>query len=179
MTGAEVSRLVAVIAASWGAPAMTDARMEIYERMLADLPAREANSAIENLLCTCKFLPSIAEIREETFGLMHGERKTGAEAWGDVLGAVSRFGIYRQPVFADPVVAYAVRQFGWENICNSENAQADRARFIDLYEQLEKTSHKRELSAGLPANKALAESRKNPAAEIVGIVARRLTNGRR
>lgn len=37
--------------------------------------------------------------------------------------------------FPDPLVGKLVRAFGWRDLCLSENAVADRARFIPAYEQ--------------------------------------------
>jgi hypothetical protein len=133
-------------------------------------------------------MPTIAEIREACMDLEHGEPKAGGEAWGEVLAAVSRWGIYRQPgldfQFADPVVARAVQAFGWRNICNSENQQADRARFIELYDRLA-TVERKQLNAGqLPAAQRLRalQSSEDRLAEIgsdmVQGLAKRLTGGK-
>jgi hypothetical protein len=59
-----------------------------------------------------------------------------------VLAAVRKFGVYRQPSFCDPVVARAVQSLGWEEICNSENQAADRARFIELYDRLSRAQRR-------------------------------------
>ena len=39
---------------------------------------------------------------------------------------------------ADPVLAATVKAFGWSALCRGDNPSADRARFIELYDQLAK-----------------------------------------
>lgn len=148
MTKAEAAKLVAVLLASY--PNTPQARVsssgqtvqtsEVYERMLADLEYPTANAAVERLLATSRFMPTVAEIRDACMDLIHGDQRAGGEAWGECVKAISRWGIYRVPgvdfMFSDPLVARCVAALGWQNLCNSENQAADRARFIELYDRL-------------------------------------------
>lgn len=188
MTKPEAAKLVAVLLAAYPAARASSGTSEVYERMLADLDYPTANAAVERLLATSKFMPSIAEIREACMSLLHGEQIAGGEAWGKVLSAIGRWGVYRVPgvdfVFQDPVVARCVAALGWQNLCNSENQASDRARFIELYDRLAVTTRK-ELNAGaLPAARRLQAVR-NPdeiatdvaGAQLVASIAKRLGGG--
>lgn len=155
MTPAQVAKLVAVLLSAYPHVRTNEGTSMAYERMLADLDHGAAQAAIERLLSSCKFLPTIAEIRETALAITVGEQKPGGEAWGSVLRAMKREGAYRSPgidfVFADSVTAECVAALDWKELCLSENTVADRARFIELYDRLAVQSRRRELSDGLPA----------------------------
>lgn len=155
MTQAETAKLVAVLMAAYPSNRATPQTSQIYERMLADLDYPEANAAVERLLATAKWMPTVAEIRETALAITVGERKPGGEAWGAVLRAISGMGYMRQPgkdfVFSDPTTARCVALMGWERLCSSENEVADRARFTELYDQLATQERRKQLSDSLPA----------------------------
>jgi hypothetical protein len=110
--------------------------MKLYRHMLLDMDFALANAAVGRLIASSRFMPTIAEIREAALVCAHGQRRPGGEAWGDVLAAVAKFGVYRRPVFSDSLVAHAVYMLDWVGLCSSDNQVADRARFIELYERL-------------------------------------------
>jgi len=123
--------------------------------MLADLDYPAANAAVERLLASAKWMPSVAEIRETTLALAVGEQKPGGEAWGAVVKAIAREGYMRTPgkdfVFPDPTTMRCVEIMGWSKLCNSENEVADRARFTELYDRLAVQQRRKQLSESLPA----------------------------
>lgn len=141
---------------------------EIYADMLADLDFAVARAAVERLLATAKFLPTIAEIREAALEVTAGPRRHGGDAWRDVLEAVSRYGRNRLPSFDDAVTAACVRSLGWQEICNSENQVADRARFIELYDKLAREQRVERVAGGLPAQRALAAQRAQGGTHALG-----------
>lgn len=155
MTSLEIRKLVTVMVAAYPATKAQDDTVSVYERMLSDLDYPAANAAVEQLLATSKWMPTVAEIRDRVVSLTTGEVRAGGEAWGSVLKAVSRCGRYRTPgvdfEFSDPVTREAVAAFGWQNLCDSENAIADRARFVELYDQLAVKYRRLQLSEDLPA----------------------------
>lgn len=167
MTEPQVAKLVAVLIATYPSAKITADTSAVYERMLADLDFPAANAAIERLLATSKWLPTIAEIREAALTLYRGETRPGGDAWGEVLRAISRYGYARTPgidfAFSDPVVAECVRALTWRELCDSENQEADRARFIELYDRIAAALRRSRLSESLPAMqsfRALQEQRK-------------------
>lgn len=168
MTKPEVAKLVAVMMAAFPSAKVTADTSMVYERMLGDLDYPAANAAVEKLLATSRWMPTVSEIREAVLSLTEGEPKPGGEAWGEVIAAVGRYGSRRYdvgtflPPFTDPVTAQAVRALGWVALCDSENQIADRARFIELYDKLAINHRRRQLSDGLPAMlrfRALEEQR--------------------
>lgn len=163
MTEAEAKKLIAVLVGAFPSTRSTENTLAIYERMLGDLDYQVANAAVERLLATARFLPTIAEIRESCLALSAGEKLPGGEAWGMVLAAIRKYGYVRTPgqdfEFDDPIVGKCVEALNWGELCSSENVQADRARFIELYDKLASTERVRQLADGLPALKRLQAAR--------------------
>jgi hypothetical protein len=161
MTRLEVAKLVAVLRAAYPTARGDDSTSSAYETMLADLDHPTAYVAVERLIATSKFMPSVAEIREAYMDLMHGDRRAGGEAWGECLAAISRWGAYRSPgvdfTFRDPLVARVVAALGWTNLCGSENQVADRARFVELYDRLAVGARKSIATESLPGATRLRE----------------------
>lgn len=112
----------------------------LYARMLADLDEQVLTSALERLVRTSERLPTVARIRAVAVELIHGPRRSGVEAWGDVRRALSRRGRMTRPgvdwQWDDPLVGAAVDAMGWLALCDSENSVADRARFCEMYDNL-------------------------------------------
>lgn len=134
MTDIEASKVIAVMMGAFPFMTMPQPTIELYEESIRDLDYATANAAVRRLILTAKKPPLIAEIREAAVNVRAGERRSGAEAWADVLAAVSKFGVYNVPVFDDPVVGYAVASVGWRVICNApETDAAPRAKFVDAY----------------------------------------------
>jgi len=146
MKPSEVSELVAILVSAFPRPPITPQTSQVYESILADLNGEVARKAVARLIATTKWLPTIAEIRAACVETEKGARRAGGEAWGDVGDAVRRFGRYGSPEFSDPITADCVRQMGWLSLCDSTNDTADRARFIELYDELAKRARADEVA---------------------------------
>lgn len=181
MRKSEVAELVAMLIASFPSSKADDKTSAVYERMLLDLDHHAALDAIERLIATSRFLPTIAEIRETALVASAGEVKRGGEAWGEVQRLLARYGAKRYDLgwkapIADPVAAQVVAALGWVALCYSENQVADRARFIDLYDQIAARDRRGQVSA--PVAKALREAPAGVSAgHLVAGLARRLGGG--
>lgn len=113
--------------------------VEAYRNGLADLDDELVQRAVDVVTKTSERLPTIAKIRQAAVELQHGHRRPGGDAWGDVVAAIRRHGASKTPgvdfVFPDPLVARAVDRMAWRELCLSTNQVADRARFIELYDE--------------------------------------------
>lgn len=163
MTDAECAKLVAVMMGAFPSAKFNAQTSQVYERMLRDLDYRAANAAVERLLATSRFMPTVADVREAALALTSGEIKPGGEAWGEVLRLISRYGARRydvgwEPPIADPATRQTVAALGWVNLCDSENQVADRARFVELYDKLAASQRRSQLSEHLPATQRLREA---------------------
>jgi hypothetical protein len=136
----EAAELVASLMAAYPSVQTNNATSRVYESMLADLDCRAANAAVAALIQTRQFMPTVAEIRATVLELSNGGVAPGGEQWGRVLDYVRRYGAYRTPgvdfQIEDATTARCVKALGWQELCLSENQQADRARFIELYDKL-------------------------------------------
>lgn len=165
MTRIEASRLVNIALAARPTPAsFLDAQATVdmgaaWHLILADVPYQAAEAALAVVLAgeaSAGKIPGPELVRRLLTDAAFGARRPGGEAWGDVLMAVRRYGVHRSPEFADQLVARAVAAMGWAAICNSEHQVSDRARFIELYDQLARSTSEARNVASLPAAQRLA-----------------------
>jgi hypothetical protein len=182
MTEPEVRKLVAMLIAAFPHTKANEATAKAYERMLRDLDARAAAAAVEQLMATRNYMPTIAEVRAAVAELQAGPVRAGGEAWGDVLRLVGRYGCYRTPghdfEVADPIAARCIDALGWRSLCLSENSVADRSRFVDLYDRLAREARTDAVAGALPAVRAMRElrERSGEAAPLAKLIA--ITDGR-
>jgi|GEM_PF-965915 len=147
MTPVEAAKAVALLAAAYPAARWSEQTGQIYEQMLADLDFEVAKQAVMRLVCTSKFLPTIAELREAAGDIVLGPCRNGIDAWGDVTMAIRRVGSYGTPTFKDSLVGECVRIMGWRYLCLAETSEAaDRARFAELYTDLQRRQRTANLS---------------------------------
>lgn len=168
MNEREAARLVLSALAACPAQAtrinaqLQDAMVITWRTLLDDLSYEQCNAALTVMLQTKPFLPAPAEIRATVQELLNGPTRPGGEAWGSVVRAMKAKGSHRRPgvdfVFNDPITAECVTAFGWPELCASENQVADRARFIELYDQLASQARREQT---VPALAAARETRAN------------------
>ena len=118
----------------------------LYERLLADLPDEALRTAALRHIATSKWFPTVAELRTAAAEIVNpsSAEQTAIEAWGDVVDTFSSGECYagenliKAPVFNNPLTARSVTALGgWVHLCHSDNEPADRARFIQVFEQLQ------------------------------------------
>lgn len=113
--------------------------MELWYMELQDLSYNVAMMALREHVHTSKWSPSISELRERAATIRDGETLDWGEAWATVQQAIRRKGMYRESEALegmDEVTRATVERLGFQSLCLSENAVADRARFKDIYEQV-------------------------------------------
>lgn len=100
---------------TYGEP-VSEARMEIYFRALADLPLDAIRAAANVHVRTSKFFPRPAELREALVGSAEDQAEL---AWAHVLGEVRRVGAYGVPTWPDAATARAAAELfgGWAALC--------------------------------------------------------------
>lgn len=136
----EIAQIVSVIAVAYPNWPVTEETNEIYFQLLGDIPGEELKAAVLHCLTEAgrKFAPSVGEIRGAVAELrgMAGNVPSPFRAWQEVLEQFRLTGSYGTPQFSHPLITQAVRQMGWRELCMSENQIADRARFLQCYEQI-------------------------------------------
>lgn len=115
-----------------------DSMVKIWQAAFSDIPYVVVGSCLEKFLLISKYPPTIAELREGiTEALYPTVSKTAEEAWGEVIHAVRRLGIYHVQEAMDSfdeVTKKAVLNVGFRDICLSENIGIERAHFFRSYE---------------------------------------------
>lgn len=167
MTEPEVRDVLKLIAAAYPTQRQrmsnddVRAMAAVYTAGLLDLDYDRVNAAVNRLVKASKWIPTIAEIREAAVDVAHGARAPGGQAWGQCLALVRKYGLPRWPGIdfevADPVLRATIRALGWADLCNSENPAADRARFIELYDQLAQGERKEAAIAPGATSRALPQ----------------------
>lgn len=166
MRRSEAAALVAVLKAAWPRPPIGEDTAHVYVDMIEDLDLAQAAAAIKRLMGSHKWLPAIAEIRAEA--ARDPNARDGAQAWGDVVTAFSAVGSYRRPEFDDPITAEVARIPGWRNLCMSDTPAADRARFIEAYDQLAARERRHRTLGPYSDDKRLGAGDAKPIAELLG-----------
>lgn len=160
MTEGEAAKIVAVVLASWPERASWLGEKQVapmigtWAKALVDVPYDLADRALRRLQATSSKMPSPADVRAAADELVRGVARPPAEAWGDVLKRIGSKGRNRPPGdgwdFADPLTRRAVDALGWLELCNSENVVADRARFLQVYENLVDADRVEAVTVSLP-----------------------------
>lgn len=111
--------------------------MELWFRELADIPYPVAEAVLRKWVATNKWSPTIAEIREMTATVVHGEQMSWGESWEKALDAVRRYGSYNKEKALDsldPLTRKCVENIGYFELCKSENIMVERAHFQRIFE---------------------------------------------
>ena len=111
--------------------------MELWYQELGDLPSEVLTAALRKWVTTEKWPPSIAELRGLCAEMTKGPAPDWGGAWGEVQNAVRFLGYMREKEALESMSSLtrsAVERIGWRNICCSENPEALRAQFRQIYE---------------------------------------------
>ncbi len=110
-------------------------------RLLGDLDADVVTAALDSLAAENReHPPPPGIVRARAVALAAGDAAPDVdEAWSEVQAEIARVGWTgdldprRKPRFSHPAIEPAVKDIGWQALCESTNAMADRAHFLKLY----------------------------------------------
>lgn len=111
--------------------------MELWFKQLEDIDYKVAEVALHKWVATNKWSPSIADLRETATEITQGEIPDWGAGWHLVNRAIHLYGSYEpEKAYAmmDEITATCVKRLGWNNLCFSENQEADRANFRMIFE---------------------------------------------
>lgn len=168
MTEGEAGRVVKLVLGNYPtqrqrmSAADVEAMLVMWFAVLEDVGYEAARDAVVRIAKTSRWMPSPAEVRA-AIGAATGPEAVGLEAWSAVRKAVGRYGAYRVPgvdfTFEDPITAQIVSPELWLEICASEMIAAERARFVEAYEQISRRERTvRQLAPGAGSLPALPRS---------------------
>ena len=148
MIRTETASIVGVLVAGFPSVKMSRETVEVWHRSLHDLPYGEVKVAVEKLLMTSEWFPTIALIRKATLDAMGMLPKSADEAWVEIMCAINDHGYAGYPEFSS-LVREAVLQVGWREICMSSQPEAIRRAFVKAYEAIALKQMNRVLTAPL------------------------------
>mgnify|MGYP000859969773 CR=1 FL=1 len=147
---------------------MPKERMKLYVYKLSDINPVTLEQAVNNLIDRCKFLPTIAEIREECSALsayvnMHDEVETAQTAWEKVIKAVGAYGFEHGKEHLQGITLQAAKPI-WSSfdprMGHEYNEASCRAQFIKCYEQLiDREKHRQRMANAIKDNHLLLKAR--------------------
>lgn len=129
-------QMIAVLAEGFR-QAITEATLMAYEMGLHDVPTGKLEAAVRQAISTCKFMPTVKELRDLATGMRDQDR--GVLAWEAVMRVP--FNPYTWMDFDDHVTNATIRNLGgWPTFCerfsDAESEKWARKEFLDTYERL-------------------------------------------
>ena len=162
-----IAQSLSMLQIAWSTD-MTKERFKLYCTMLADVNPVTLTQAVANLINRCKFLPSIAELREECSALsayvnMHDEVETAQTAWEKVIKAVGAYGFEYGKEHLQGITLQAAKPI-WSSfdprMGHEYNEASCRAQFIKCYEQLiDREKHRQRMANSIKDNHLLLKAR--------------------
>lgn len=147
---------------------LTVERLEMYVEMLTDINPVTLEQAVKNIVKTRKFLPTVAEIREECAALSgyvnaHEEMPTALEAWEKVYRVARSYGYEKGLAQLDGLTKQCAELI-WQSFNpingDSFNEMSTRSQFIKNYEMQESRERERNrLSNSIKDNHLLLKAR--------------------
>ncbi|MBS3938486.1 MAG: hypothetical protein KGZ50_07945 [Peptococcaceae bacterium] len=145
MKKTEVLRLLALLKVAYPRFFVSNDKAELelqaglWQELLGDIPLPVLQVATKKLILESPFPPTISDVRRVATEIMRPRKHNMADAWGETLGAIRKYGQYRPDeamASLSPLTAKVVRAMGFIDLCLSENAVADRAHFLRMYEEM-------------------------------------------
>jgi hypothetical protein len=146
----DIAQIIAMLSAAFPNFKPTEMTPEVYYQTLADIPSDELKAAVLHCITQSgrAFAPSIGEIRGAVAELRSfaADVPSSFQAWQEVQQQILiNGGDYGHPEWSSPLVEEAVKRMGWRNLRMSEDQTADRARFLQCYEQIVERATKQEM----------------------------------
>ena len=142
MTKQEFATLVVAMQAMHGEDFIgTEQALDVWYALLHDLDYQILSKALQQYMLTNKFKPTVAELREIYAELVSPTISDWSEDWEKVSRTIGHYGMYQEEAAMesfDEVTKEVVKRLGFQNICLSENIVADRARFVEIYQDIQR-----------------------------------------
>ena len=132
----EIAEILLVAAAAYPNFKLPPESVKAYTVFLEHLSADVLRLAVMEAVKESVFFPTVAEIMKHTDALLHPSYPTAGGAWGEAVEMMRFRGHSWEPKFDNPITQKCIEALGWYYLCMSINQVADRARFIELYDEL-------------------------------------------
>lgn len=113
-------------------------QIEVWYSILGNYTAEEFSQAVQDLIKTERYMPSIAQITESIAKQHIGDYPSAEDEWNCVKDAIRKIGFYRQEEALNslkPFTREIVERIGFTNLCMADQDQQvwNRKEFIDTY----------------------------------------------
>ena len=162
-----IAQSLSMLQIAWSTD-MTKERFKLYCTMLADVNPVTLTQAVANLINRCKFLPSIAELREECSALSayvnaHDKMPIAQREWEKVIKVVGTYGFEHGKEHLEGITLQAAKPI-WSSfdprMGHEYNEASCRAQFIKCYEQLiDREKHRQRMANAIKDNHLLLKAR--------------------
>jgi hypothetical protein len=149
LTPSETAQILAELKAAYPRQEITPDTLKIYAAHLLPFEVDQVQAAVREHTRESRFFPTVAEllerVAEETAGV-----PSPPVAWAEVSKELRRVGHTGAPSWSHELIREAVVMFGWRRLCETSTSSlaTDRARFIELYEELRRHEIRRSVNAG-------------------------------
>lgn len=129
-------------------PSKLDMAINVWCDMLGHEPYDLVLAAVKKLAYESQYPPTIADISKRIAEIKNPDVTTDAEAWGEVLKAISNHGVYDIEKALDSMSEFTrkvVNTIGFKEICQSENQDTLRAQFRMAYNSMAQRKKQDEL----------------------------------
>ena len=115
----------------------TEEQATVWFDFFKDTDYEVFRQAVKRIIPKSKYLPSIAELKEEIAVLNNPMLQLDVdEEWNSVIQAIRRYGYYNSiEAFESmkPETREIVKTIGWYRLCMSENIEFERRTFKELF----------------------------------------------
>ncbi len=119
----------------------TKESMELWYQEVQDIPQDVATAMLRKWVNTNNWPPTISEVRTICAEIRQGPIMQWGDGWEEVVKAIRRHGYCSEKEAYEsmsPTTRSAVSKIGWREICMSENPEAIRAQFRQVFEICQK-----------------------------------------
>lgn len=146
----DIAQIIGILSAAFPNFKPSELTAEVYLQTLADIDTDELKAAVLHCITQSgrAFAPSVGEIRGAVAELrsLASRVPSSYQAWQEVQHQIIiNGGDHGHPEWSSPLVEEAVKRMGWRNLRMSEDQTADRARFLQCYEQIVERATKEEM----------------------------------
>lgn len=123
-------------------PKFTEIQGTAYTQLTADIPEGVLVQAVKNVIKVSRYVPTVAEIREEAGRILKAATGTASplpeDEWEKVLKAMAQIGPYRVPNWECDITAATVKKIGWMTLCGADMSSLPylRGQFIETWNKL-------------------------------------------
>ena len=130
-----IKKCLRMLGVAYPGSSLDDATPQLYYRMLEDIPDEILEMAVLDHISKSPYYPRVSELRRAAATITTGASMLpdAMDEWGKVLAQIRNSG---DPERLDnPITKRVVEAMDWYELRQSDNQAADRARFIEAYNE--------------------------------------------